>query len=127
MDELERRGQANGLSGVRRLTEAEVREREPHVRCIAGLLVPETGIVDYRAVSAAYARRLLQAGGTLVMGARVARATRNGHELRVETSRGTVTCRALVNCAGLYSDRIARACGVEPGVRIVPSAASTTC
>ena len=118
--ELERRGIANGLANLRRLTPAEVREREPHVSCIAALLVPDTGIVDYTEVCAAYARLIGDAGGVIATGVAVRGAKREGGGITVETARGRIACRALVNCAGLQSDRVARACGVEPGVRIVP-------
>ena len=118
--ELERRGAANGLAGLRRLSPEEVREREPHVACVAALLVPDTGIVDYTEVCEAYARLIRHAGGSIATGERVRGARRDGSGIVVETARGRVTCRVLVNCAGLQSDRVARLCGVEPGVRIVP-------
>ncbi len=118
--ELERRGLANGLTGVRTLTPEQVREREPHIHCVAGLLVPETGIVDYAAVCASYAREILGAGGTIVTGARVVRGARGANGITLETTRGTIVAKALVNCAGLWSDRVARACGVDPRVRIIP-------
>ena len=118
--ELERRGIANGLTGLRRLTPAEAREREPHVACVTALLVPDTGIVDYVAVCAAYARRVAAAGGAIITGAALRRARPEGGAIVVDTPRGRLACRALVNCAGLQSDRVARACGVDPGVRIVP-------
>ena len=118
--ELERRGAANGLAGLRRLSPEEVREREPHVACVAALLVPDTGIVDYTEVCEAYARLIRAAGGRVETGVPVRSARRSGREIVVRTIHGTRTCRVLVNCAGLHSDRVARACGVEPGVRIVP-------
>ena len=118
--ELERRGVANGLVGLRWLTPAETRDREPHVTCVAALLVPDTGIVDYTEVCEAFAGRVREGGGRITTGARVHAARRNGRDFVLDTAAGAVTCRALVNCAGLQSDRVARACGVEPGVRIVP-------
>src|SRR5262249_10086326 len=60
------------------------------------------------------------AGGELLLGARVERVRRTGGEIVIETCRGAVTCRALVNCAGLRSDRVAELCGVQPGLQIVP-------
>jgi L-2-hydroxyglutarate oxidase len=120
LEELERRGRANGLFGLRRLRPEEVREREPHARGLAGLFVPETGIVDYSAVSQAYARRVRERGGVIVTGARVTGCRRDGAELVLLTSQGEVRARALVNCAGLHSDRVARLCGVEPGLSVVP-------
>ena len=117
LDELERRGHANGVNGLRRLRADEIREIEPHAAGVAALHVAETGIVDYLAVAQAYARRVELHGGRILTNARV-RSVRPG--LAVETTAGTVSCARLVNCAGLQSDRIARLCGAEPDVRIVP-------
>ena len=126
LEELERRGRANGLQGLRRLGPEGIREHEPHARGVAGLFVPDTGIVDYTAVTEAYAGCVRDAGGSAVTGARVTACRRDrtpggvAAELVLETARGAVRCGALVNCAGLHSDRVARLCGVDPGVRIVP-------
>lgn len=120
LDELERRGRANGLAGVRRLSGEEIREVEPHAAGIAALHVPQTGIVDYAGVAQAYARRIEASGGRVATAARVLAVRRNGAGLVVETVRGDVAASFLVNCAGLQSDRVARLCGAEPDVRIVP-------
>ena len=126
LEELERRGRGNGLQGLRRLEPEEIREHEPHARGVAGLFVPDTGIVDYTAVTEAYAARVRAAGGQVLTGARVSACVRDrtaggaAADLVLETPRGVLRCGALVNCAGLQSDRVARLCGVEPGVRIVP-------
>jgi L-2-hydroxyglutarate oxidase len=120
LDELERRGTANGLKGLRRLTPAELREHEPHVAGIAGLFVAETGIVDYRQVAESYARKVREHGGDVRLDARVVGFDRSGTEFVLTTTQGDVHCRGLVNCAGLQSDRVARLCGVEPGLQIIP-------
>lgn len=120
LDELERRGKANGLAGLRRLGPEEIRELEPAVRGVAGLLVGETGIVDYRQVAAVYRRRILARGGEVRTGAKVLEVTREAGGLRLVTASGELACRRLVGCAGLQSDRLARLCGLEPGLRIVP-------
>jgi L-2-hydroxyglutarate oxidase len=120
LDELERRGRANGLDGIRRLAPAEIREREPHATGIDGLWVPQTGIVDYVGVTEAYARLVRERGGEIRTAARVTRLRRDGAVLVLETAAGPVRCRALINCAGLQSDRVARLCGVAPGLQIVP-------
>ncbi len=120
LDELERRGAANGLTGMRRVTAEQIREREPHVQAVAGLEVPETGIVDYKGVAREYARLTQSAGGTIEKQARVIAVAQRGDELTIETSRGPFACRNLINCAGLQSDRVARLCGVETGVQIIP-------
>jgi L-2-hydroxyglutarate oxidase len=120
LDELQRRGEANGLTGLRRLTIEEVREREPHVAGIAGMVVAETGIVDYKQVTRRYAELVRQLGGDVVTGAQVRGVSRRGDGLTLHTRAGDIACRGLVNCGGLHSDRIARMCGLEPEVQIVP-------
>ncbi len=120
LDELQRRGEANGLQGVRRLGPEEIREVEPHAAGIAALHVPETGIADYPAVARAYARRIEAAGGRVRTGVRLTGVRRDGSGLVAETSRGALACRLLVNCAGLQSDRVARLCGATPDIRICP-------
>ena len=120
LQELERRGRANGLQGLRTLSADELREYEPHVAGIAGLHVAETGIVDYPQVTRTLADLVQAAGGTVRLTSRVLACRPGSSELILETTQGEVSCRFLVNCAGLQSDRIARLCGVEPGVRIVP-------
>lgn len=118
--ELERRGAANGLSGIQRLDAGGLREHEPEVAGIAGLFVPETGIVDYRVVTQKLASRFASHGGTIRFASRVVGWKRDGKEQVLETTSGAVRTRHLVNCAGLHSDRVARLTGLEPGIRIVP-------
>jgi len=120
LDELERRGNANGLLGLERLRGEELKEYEPAVVGVAGLHVPDTGIVDYTAVTHSFARLVREAGGDVRTGARVLRVERRPGTLALETTSGVVEARSLINCAGLQSDRVARLCGVEPGVTIVP-------
>jgi L-2-hydroxyglutarate oxidase len=120
LDELERRGRANGLKGIVRLDAAGIREHEPNVTGVAGLFVLETGIADYKEVSRAFARRVDDAGGTIQLGSRLLRCNQTADELVLETTQGEVRCRFLINCAGLQCDRVARLCGVGPGVQIIP-------
>lgn len=117
---LEERSRANGLQGVRRLGPEEVGEIEPHVAAVAGLLVPETGIVDYTRVALAYADLVRNAGGIIQTRTRLTGLHRENGALRLETTQGDMRCRHLINCGGLQSDRIARLCGVDPGLQIVP-------
>ncbi len=118
--ELERRGRANGLQGLRRLTPEEIREHEPHATGLAGLLVRETGIVDFARVAEAFAEEVTRAGGEIRTGARFLGLRRERGGLVLHTTQGELRCRLLVNCGGLQSDRIARICGVDPGLRIIP-------
>jgi L-2-hydroxyglutarate oxidase len=120
LDELQRRGIANGLKGLRRLGPEELREHEPHVAGIAGLFVGETGIADYKQVAESYGKKVRDRGGDVRLDARVVGFNRSGSEFVLSTTQGDFACRALVNCAGLQSDRIAKLCGVEPGLQIVP-------
>lgn len=121
LDELYRRGNANGIRGLKILSPAEVCDFEPHVHCIRGMHVPSTGIVDYRRVAAAYRDVLAGRGGVLHLGTRVGKIKEIGpRSLLVVTSRGEFQCRLLVNCGGLYSDRVARSAGLMPPCRIVP-------
>jgi len=120
LEMLAERGRANGLDGVRRLDPVAIRELEPHCRGIAGLHVPETGIVDYVRVTECYAEDVRALGGTIVTSARVRGIRVEGDELTVETTAGDHTARYLVSCTGLHCDRVARMAGINPGIRIVP-------
>jgi L-2-hydroxyglutarate oxidase len=118
--ELERRGVANGLRGLRRLTAAELTEIEPAAAGTAGLWVPATGIVDYRVVAAKLVDRLAGRGVQLRSSCRLIGVRPLGAEQRLLTTAGELRCRLLVNCAGLQCDRVTRLCGHRPRARIVP-------
>jgi (S)-2-hydroxyglutarate dehydrogenase len=120
LEELYRRGTANGLQGLERLEGAELKAYEPAVVGIAGLHVRETGIVDYPAVTSTFGRLVQEAGGEVRTGARVTAVRRQNGGLAIETTAGAVEAKSLINCAGLQSDRVAKLCGVEPGVKIIP-------
>jgi L-2-hydroxyglutarate oxidase len=120
LGELERRGRANGLVDIKRLTTEEVREREPNVNAVDGLLVPYTGIVDFEKVTNAFADTARENGGEIRTGSKVVGVKRTSEGILLETSSGSVETRNLINCAGMQSDRVARMCGIEPGLRIVP-------
>ncbi len=120
LDELERRGRANGLEGMRRVGPEELKELEPQATGVAALVVPQTGIVNFTDVSRAYRQLILEAQGEVRTSCRATNVRRDGNGLVVETSAGAVRADLLINCGGLQSDRIARMCGVDPGVQIVP-------
>jgi L-2-hydroxyglutarate oxidase len=102
------------------LDQKELHEREPHARGVAGLFVPQTGIVDFAEVAEAYADRIRELGGEVRTQVRVSGIAADGSGLRLETTAGPLSARYLVNCAGLQSDRVARMSGMEPPVRIIP-------
>ena len=116
---LFQRGQENGLP-VREISADEVREKEPHVRCLAGLSVPTTGITSYRAVAQKYLELFQVQGGEAMFRNEVRRtyAHNGGHV--IETNAGEYIAKFVINCAGLHSDRIARLAGTDPGAQIVP-------
>ncbi|MFF9482711.1 L-2-hydroxyglutarate oxidase [Streptomyces sp. NPDC014733] len=117
---LIQRGREHGLP-VRELGPAQITEQEPEVRGLAAIHVGTTGICDFGAVARTFGRLAQEAGATLVYGAEVTRIGRRPGRVAVATADGTVhRARALVNCAGLHSDRIARLAGDDPGMRIVP-------
>ncbi|HKS97992.1 MAG TPA: L-2-hydroxyglutarate oxidase [Rugosimonospora sp.] len=112
---LAERAEANGVT-ARLITPAEAVELEPEVSCVAALHVADTGITDYGAVCTTLVRLLREAGAEILTGTRVT-GFRDGTVL---TTAGEVTAGTMINCAGLYADRIARAAGVSAPVRIVP-------
>lgn len=120
LEALRERGGANGLEGLKQLRGNEIRDVEPHVSGIAAVWVPQTGIVDYTAVTEAFAQEVRTAGGEVRTGARVTAVRREQGGLVLETTHEALRTKHLVNCAGLQSDRVARMCGVDPGVKIVP-------
>jgi len=113
-------GIQNGLESLRILSAEEAREIEPHVNCVAAILVPEEGIADYGGVCRVLRREVEGAGGSVVTGAEVRRLVRENGGWRIVTTKGDHTTRVLVNCAGLYSDRIADMAGDRPPCRILP-------
>jgi L-2-hydroxyglutarate oxidase len=117
--ELARRGVANGVP-VRWLDAAQVRDYEPEVRCVAALRVHSTGIIDFPAVCRALAAELVRDGAELRSGLEVRGVHVADQEVRVHTRVGDLRADALVNCAGLHSDRIARLAGLVPKARIIP-------
>ncbi len=120
LEQVHRRGLANGLLGLRWLNPAEIRELEPHAAGLAGLHVPQTGIVDYVAVAGKFAELAAAKGAQIRTNHCLTAVTRDGPELVLGTTGGEVRSKYLVNCAGLQCDRVARLCGMRPQLRIIP-------
>jgi len=118
--ELRRRGQANGVAGLRELTGDQIREIEPHAAGLRGILVPTTGITDFAKVSAKFSELIEQLGGAVLTRHEVKHITRGVGSIVIETSSEVVSARYMVNCAGLHSDVIASMTGAKLGLRIVP-------
>jgi len=120
LEALRERGNANGVPGLRMMKREEFREIEPHCEGLRALQVPSTGIVDYTAVAQKYAELIAQAGGEIVLSAKVIGLRLDNGSNIVETSAGAFGARYVINCAGLYSDTITRMAGVKTNLEIVP-------
>jgi L-2-hydroxyglutarate oxidase len=120
LEELRKRGEANGITGLRVVGAEELREIEPHAAGLGALIVPSTGVTDYAAVSEKYAELISASGGKILTSAKVTSIERRDGEITVKTLRGDFSAKWLINCAGLFSDRISRMAGDDPGMQIVP-------
>lgn len=120
LQDLHQRGMANGVQGLEMIGPERLREIEPHVAGIQALWAPSTGIVDYRKVSSAYAVRFQEDGGEIFTGTEVHGIKRSSDGLALETNRGDLKAKRLINCAGLYADRVAEMMGERIDVRIIP-------
>lgn len=120
LDELERRGTANGLTGLRRLGTEEIEELEPAAIGLAALHVPEAGVVDFPALAAHHVSELEADGASLITDAAVTGIEHLSTGVAITVDSRRYTARTLVNCAGLYSDRVAAMAGIDPKVRIIP-------
>ncbi|MEE9274581.1 MAG: L-2-hydroxyglutarate oxidase [bacterium] len=120
LEELLRRGTANGVEGLKMIGPEALRDIEPHAAGLRALWVPATGIIDYPAVLRTFARLYRGGGGEIRTGAQVSGIRKDGSGIVVETTAGDFPSRFLINCAGLHADRVARLAGGETGLRIIP-------
>lgn len=120
LEEIHRRALANGVPGVRLLSAGEIRDYEPYAAGVAALLVPGTGITNYRLVAEKYAELAVRSGVQLRTSSAVLGIRDSNSEFTIETSSGAYRSKFLINCAGLHSDRIARLTGAELPLRIIP-------
>lgn len=120
LQNLHERGLANGVEGLEMIGPERLKELEPHVAGVRALWAPSTGIINYRNVAWVYAMRFQQAGGDVFTNAPVHRIDRYQDGLVLQTSNGALRAKHLINCAGLYADRVARMMGEKVDVRIIP-------
>ncbi len=120
LEELRRRGEANGVPGLAMIGPERLRELEPHAAGIRALHVPGTGITDYERVAQKYAEIVITRGAQVRTATKVTGLRRQPDETVVITTRGEARARFLINCAGLHGDRISRMAGANTDVRIVP-------
>src|SRR5918997_773097 len=109
LDNLYERGLKNGLR-VEKLGPEELEELEPHASGLAAIKVPSTGIVDFAKVAEAFAALVEEKGGQLRTSTDVGSISETDGAVVLRTNKGTFRAHALINCAGLQSDRVARLC-----------------
>ncbi|MFK7776739.1 MAG: L-2-hydroxyglutarate oxidase, partial [Gimesia sp.] len=119
LDTILARGQKNGVL-CEMIDEARLKELEPHVAGIRGIHVPETGIVDYKQVAARLAKRIQEKGNHVQTVAEVIGIQQHADYVTLETTNGEYSARHVINCGGLFSDRVARMGGANPESKIVP-------
>jgi L-2-hydroxyglutarate oxidase LhgO len=112
-------GLKNGVEGIEKITAAKIRELEPHCTGIEGIWVPVTGIIDYVALSEKLAELIRANGSEVKTGTKVTGFQRQGKETIVQTTKGHFKTRFLINCSGLFTDRIAKLQGARPDMQIV--------
>ena len=120
LDILYKRGIENGLDGIVYLNEKEIKEREPNCTGIKGLYVPQTGIVSYKEVSKALKNNILKAGGEFMFNFNVIEMDLSEKECKVKSSLNIIHSKLVINCAGLFSDKVAALNEPNLDTRIIP-------
>ena len=120
LDQLYLRGKANGLQGIQRLNAEEIRQREPHVVGVAGLFVPQTGIVDYKQVCEKYVNALRRAGVEFMFNQEVVDIQSRTEVSEVISQQNVWQEKVVVTCAGLQSDRVAKMTTRDLSLQIIP-------
>ncbi len=120
LQDLYERGTANGIQGLEMIGPERVREIEPHAKAIRALYSPNTAITDFKQVAEAMAARIAETGGRIFLSTWVRGIKRTGGIFHLETTRQTIRCRNIINCSGLYADRVAQMMGLQPGVLLIP-------
>ncbi|HAZ49345.1 MAG TPA: L-2-hydroxyglutarate oxidase [Cyanobacteria bacterium UBA11369] len=119
LENLYQRGLENNLK-VAKITAEQVKEIEPYVTCLAGIQVFTTGIVDYRQVCQKYGELIQSQGGEICLGTKVEKILATDNSQILETNKGNFETKFTINCAGLYSDRIAQLGNANPEAKIIP-------
>jgi (S)-2-hydroxyglutarate dehydrogenase len=120
LEGIYKRGIENGLVGTKKINQEEIKEIEPYCSGISGILVPQTGIIDYKDVSKKYAELFLERGGTLELGHKVVGITQKNGVNYIETTVTNFESKWVINCAGLYSDKVAKFTDKTIDLQIIP-------
>lgn len=121
LNNLIERAVQNQLEGTRKISLDDLKEREPYCAGVAAIYVPQTGIVDYKIVAAAYARKFQEMGGEIFLSQKVNNIRQQQGVNYVQTDKDLFQSRLVINCAGLYSDKVAEMTDPDPEeVKILP-------
>ncbi|TAD96633.1 MAG: L-2-hydroxyglutarate oxidase [Bacteroidetes bacterium] len=120
LDNIFERGVQNGLQNLRKIPAEQIKEFEPYVNGIAAIHVPQTGIVDYKAVSQKYRQLIEQLGGEVRTNEKVIEIKAFPKNSEVITEKRTFLAKLLINCAGLYSDKVAEMTQKDVNFKIIP-------
>ena len=120
METLFERGTKNGLKNLKKLRKEELKEYEPHVAGVAGIFVPQTGIINYKKVCEKYAEIILKHNGQINLGEKVMDIRKANRVVNLVTDKSSYEAKIVINCAGLYSDKIARLTEQKLAVKIIP-------
>lgn len=120
LDNLFERGKQNGLTDLKKISKEELKEYEPHVNGIEGVVVPQTGIVDYKLVAKKYGELIQTKGGEIRLGERVIEIQENESVSVVVSQKESYTTKLVINCCGLYSDKVARLTAPDLDLKIIP-------
>lgn len=120
LEKLYKRGLEHGLSNLKMLDSKGIKEYEPHINGIKGFHVPQTGIVNYSLVADKMAEVFKSLGGEILLDSKVIKVDKANSSVNVHTENNLIEASYLVNCAGLYSDKVARINGDHEDIKIVP-------
>ncbi len=120
LEKIYERGIQNGLTGLKKLTPEQAREIEPHVFCTKAILVPQTGIINYKQVSEKFRELIIKNGGEVSLNTKLIGAKTKSSPIILETTQGDIETTRVINCSGLYSDKVSKILGIETDVQILP-------
>ena len=120
LENLYTRGLQNGLSKITKISKEELSEIEPHVKSVAAINVPYTGIIDYVAVAKKYGDKIEDFGGLISLNTKVSKIVEAGSTSKIMTNKGDFKTKLVINCAGLYSDKLAIETAEDVDLKIIP-------
>ncbi|WP_374174041.1 L-2-hydroxyglutarate oxidase [Flavobacterium tructae] len=119
LNNIYQRGIENGLVGIKKINADQIKEREPFCSGLEGIWVPQTGIINYTDVSKKYGELFIQAGGEILLNQKVCQINHSGSTSEIQTENKIFITKYIINCAGLYSDKIAKM-NEDVDVQILP-------